>query len=283
MNISISNAVMTAEINPHGAELTSLQKNGREYIWEGNPEFWGKHSPILFPIVGTLKNNSYHYKGNHYSMTRHGFARDTTFSIKAQDKTSVTFSLSANENTLKAYPFNFQLDLKYTLKDKTLCLDYTVINEGGDIMPFSLGAHPAFALPGNFTGYSLTFARDTVLTSARLENDLIADKTAVLPLIAGKLPLSYDLFKNDALIFKSLVSDAIDITDNDNPMLRVEFKNFPHMGIWTKENAPFLCIEPWQGFSDSYNSNGNILEKEGIVALKPKERFNAGLTIEILS
>jgi galactose mutarotase-like enzyme len=281
LNITIKNNLLTAVINQRGAELTSLKKDDHDYIWEGNPEFWAKHSPILFPIVGTLKNNSYTYKGNTYQMTRHGFARDNEFTVKNQTDNSVIFSLASTENTLNMYPFEFELELKYTLVNTILAFDYTVINKGIETMPFSIGAHPAFALPGNFSDYSLIFEKDETLVNTQLEKDLVSDKTISLPTDKGKLALSHSLFDNDALILKSTVSNYIDIAKNNNRLLRVAYNDFPDLGIWTKENAPFLCIEPWQGYSDSLASNGNILEKEGIILLKPGEKFNAGFSIEI--
>lgn len=282
MNITITNQELTAVINPQGAELTSLKDNNNEYIWEGNPEFWGKHSPILFPIVGTLKDNTYIFDAKQYSMTRHGFARDNHFAVKEHDSRSVTFSLLPNGETKKQYPFNFELELKYTLKDKTLHLDYTVRNTGTAEMPFSVGAHPAFALPGNFEDYSLVFEKAEPLVSSQLENDLISDKTVIIPANEGKLPLSYCLFENDALIFKTLQSNHVEIAKKDVPFLKVAFDSFPHLGIWTKQDAPFLCIEPWQGYSDTYNATGHLNDKEGIIILEPGKEFGTGFSIEIL-
>lgn len=282
MNITITNHDLTAVINPRGAELTSLKDSSHEYIWEGNPEFWGKHSPILFPIVGTLKDNTYTYDGNQYSMTRHGFARDNHFAVKEHDSRSVVFSLKSNDETKKQFPFDFELELKYTLKDKSLHLDYTVRNTGTAEMPFSVGAHPAFALPGNFEDYNLEFEKPENLQSSQLENDLISDKTVSIPSNNGELPLAYSLFKNDALIFKALESNEVSISKSGIPFLKVAFQDFPHLGIWTKQDAPFICIEPWQGYSDAFNANGNFLDKEGIILLNAGEEFNAGFTIQIL-
>ncbi|MCO6146470.1 aldose 1-epimerase family protein [Flavobacterium sp. NRK1] len=282
MNITITNHNLTAHINPMGAELTSLKDNENEYIWEGNPDFWGKHSPILFPIVGTLKNNTYEYNDKQYNITRHGFARDNKFVVKDHDSRSVTFGFTSNEETKKQFPFNFELELKYTLKENTLFLDYKVKNTGKETMLFSLGAHPAFALPGNFEDYNLQFQENETLKSSQLENDLISDKEIVIKTNNGKLPLSYKLFENDALIFKGLKSKTIAINKNDKEVIKVSFKDFPHLGIWTKKNAPFICIEPWQGFSDSYNSSGILNEKEGIVNLKPDSEYNAGFSIQIM-
>ncbi|MHA3788875.1 aldose 1-epimerase family protein [Flavobacterium hauense] len=282
MNITITNEHLTAIINPQGAELISLKDSNNEYIWEGSPEFWGKHSPILFPIVGTLKDNTYTHDGKQFSMTRHGFARDNRFVVKEHGSRSVTFSFVSDQDTRKQYPFDFELELKYTIREKTLHLDYTVKNTGKIVMPFSIGAHPAFALPGNFEDYSLEFEKEESLISSQLENDLISDKTIEIPSKSGKLNLSYDTFKNDALIFKSLESGYVSIAKNSSPFLKVVFENFPHLGIWTKQEAPFLCIEPWQGYSDAYNASGNLENKEGIIMLEPNKEYNAGFSIQIL-
>ncbi|TRW23406.1 aldose 1-epimerase family protein [Flavobacterium zepuense] len=283
MDIKITNGQLTATINPKGAELNSLKNDSTEFIWEGDPEFWGKHSPVLFPIVGTLKNNSYLYKGQVHALSRHGFARDNVFNLKEQTESTATFTLSSNNDTKIQYPFDFELELKYTLQNNTLRLDYFVTNKGDEAMPFSIGAHPAFALPGNFRDYSLKFEKNEPLVSTQLENDLISDKTVTLPAQDGILPLSYDLFKNDALIFKQLESDAITIQKNGSDYIKVSFPDFPHMGIWTKQDAPFLCIEPWQGYSDAATSLGNLIEKEGIVLLEPGKQYSAGFTVAVFS
>lgn len=281
-NITLSNGTLTATINPKGAELNSLKDSNTEYIWEGDPKFWGKHSPVLFPIVGALKNNSYLYNSQTYALSRHGFARDTVFSVKQQDNSSVTFSLVSNEETKKVYPFDFELEVVYTLNGKTLEIRYNVINKGSGNLPFSIGAHPAFALPGNFESYSLVFEHNEPLVSTQLENDLISATTVNIPANGGVLPLKHQLFENDALIFKQLQSKAVTITYKEEPLLKVHFTDFPHLGIWTKEGAPFICIEPWQGYSDSVNSNGIFTEKEGIIDLPEGKAFTAAFSIEII-
>ena len=282
MDITITNQQLTATINPKGAELNSLKNStNTEYIWEGDAKYWGKHSPVLFPIVGTLKNNSYLYEGQVHALSRHGFARDNTFTVKQQTEDSVTFSLTSNDDTRRVYPFDFELELVYTLKGNTLQLGYIVTNKGDKPLPFSIGAHPAFALPGNFESYSLQFEKDEPLVSTQLADDLLSDKTDILPTQNGNLPLTYKLFENDALIFKSLQSRAVTIKKSDKNVLKVSYPNFPHLGVWTKENAPFLCIEPWQGYSDSPDTKGNLIEKEGIILLNAGEKYTSGFTVEV--
>lgn len=281
---TISNSTSSATINPKGAELISLQglNTKREYIWEGNPEFWGKHSPVLFPIVGTLKHNSYHYKGKNYTLPRHGFARDFNFEILEKEKNKVIFSLQDNTETLAVYPFPFELQIIYTLMENELKITYKVINKGPETMPFSIGGHPAFALDGNFEEYSLQFEDSGQITYFILENDLLSDNTKNIQLKENQMPLAYPLFENDALVFKTLQSKQIQILENGRPFLNFKFNDFPNFGIWTKTNAPFICLEPWLGYADTVNSNGNIMEKEGIQLLRSNSSIEYNFSMEIV-
>lgn len=284
MIITISNSVLTATIKSLGAELCSLtDQNKKEYIWEGNPNFWGKHSPILFPIVGTLKNNCYQLNGKTYTLLRHGFAREMDFKLLDQVQNSVTFSLRSSEETLKLFPFDFELQLIYTIVDASVIIEYKVINSGDNKMPFAIGAHPAFALPNDFTNYSLAFEKEESLDYHLLENDLISDVTKKIIHHDKQVPLNYTLFENDALIFKKLRSNSVTILENQKPFLKVNFEDFPSLGIWTKVNAPFICIEPWFGYSDTVKSSGNLFDKEGIQILNVAETFKSKFSIEILN
>lgn len=278
----IKQADLSATIDPKGAELISFKKNTTEYIWEGNPDFWGKHSPILFPIVGTLKNNSYVYNDSSYKLNRHGFAREMQFDLIEKTESSATFSLNSSIETLKIYPFEFELQIVYTLEEDSLSIQYKVKNKSQSQIPFSIGAHPAFALPGNFEDYSLQFEKNESLEYHLLENELISIETKKYPLQNKTLALNYHLFKEDALVFKKLESKTVTILKHNSPILRVQFKDFPSLGIWTVENAPFLCLEPWFGYADTTDSSGNLLEKEGIQILEVNEIFNSEFSIEIL-
>jgi galactose mutarotase-like enzyme len=280
----ISNSKITAEIHSNGAELISLKNNqsNREYIWNGNPQFWGKHSPILFPIVGTLKTNSYRYNNKEYQLTRHGFARDYTFDIIHQTENEVMFSLKSSKETLEKYPFEFELQIQYSISENNLNVTYKVLNQNDFIMPFSIGGHPAFALDKNFKDYSLEFADDETLEYNLLENDLLSNQSSKINLENNELPLSYSLFEKDALVFKQLKSKSILLTENNSPILKFGFSNFPNFGIWTKVNAPFICLEPWVGYADTIDANGNILEKEGIQLLEPKKNETFTFIISII-
>ena len=283
MNTTISNSTLKASIKHAGAELFSLKNNqNKEYIWEGNPDFWGKHSPVLFPIVGTLKNNTYTINDKEYQLSRHGFARDMEFELINKTENSATFSLQSNNETLKKYPFEFELQLIYTLKETTLDIEYKVINKGENKMPFSIGAHPAIALPENFENYAFKFEKEEVLKYSLLENDLISNKTETLETTDNLVPLNYKLFENDALVFKTLESNSLTILENSKPYVKVDFADFPSLGIWTKDQAPFVCVEPWFGYSDTAENSGDIFEKEGILILDAKQTFNSKFSIQLL-
>ena len=283
MNTTISNSTISASINHSGAELFSLKhNNNKEYIWEGNPEFWGKHSPILFPIVGTLKNNTYTIDKKEYQLTRHGFARDMEFQLLEKTNNSAVFSLESNTETLKIYPFHFELQLIYAIENTTLHIEYVVINKGETKMPFSIGAHPAIALPQNFENYAFEFEKEETLKFNLLENDLISNKTSILETVKNIVPLNYILFENDALVFKTLESNSLTILENSKPYVKVDFEDFPSLGIWTKNQAPFICIEPWFGYSDTAENSGDLFQKEGILVLDAEETFHSKFSIKIL-
>jgi galactose mutarotase-like enzyme len=280
---TISNSILSASIKHSGAELFSLKDNqDKEYIWEGNPDFWGKHSPVLFPIVGTLKNNTYTINGKEYQLPRHGFARDMDFQLIEKTENSAVFSLKSDAETLKKYPFEFELQLIYTLKNSTLNIGYKVINNSKTKMPFSIGAHPAIALPEEFENYAFEFEKEEVLKYYILENDLISNKTEILKTTENLIPLNYKLFENDALIFKSLESNSLTILENSKPYIKFDFKDFPSLGIWTKDQAPFICIEPWLGYSDTAENSGDLYEKEGILVLDTHQTFNSQFSITVL-
>lgn len=181
----------------------------------------------MFPIVGTLKNNTYTIDKKEYQLSRHGFARDMEFKLVEKTGNSAVFSLESNAETLKKYPFEFELQLIYTLENTSLNIEYIVINKGETKMPFSIGAHPAIALPENFENYSFKFEKQEPLKYNLLENDLISNKTETLKTTENVVPLTYKLFENDALVFKTLESNSLTILENKKPYVQVDFEDFP--------------------------------------------------------
>lgn len=282
MNTTISNKTLSASIKHSGAELFSLTNHqNKEYIWNGNPDFWPKHSPVLFPIVGSLKNDTYTFNEKEYQLSRHGFARDMEFQLIGKTESSATFSLSYNEETLQEYPFKFELQILYQLENNKLNIAYKVINKQQKQLPFSIGAHPAFALPREFSDYSIQFEKEEKLEYSLLENGLISNITETLDTSNNTVSLNYKLFENDALVFKTIQSSSLTILENSKPYIKVDFEDFPNLGIWTKENAPFICIEPWFGYSDTLEKSGDLFKKEGILILEADQTFNSAFSIEV--
>ena len=281
MIVTLSNTNISASINSLGAELISLSKNDFNYIWKVDEQFWNKTSPVLFPIVGSLKNNEYKINNKAYSLTRHGFARDLEFELIEQKEASTLFCLKSNELTLKNYPFNFELFINYELKANELVISYKVINNSETKMPFNIGAHPAFKLLFNTDEYSLEFNALESFKTHELNNGLLSGLTKKLESSQDTLILSESLFEKDALVFKNLKSNTIKLMHLKMDYLKISFYNFPHLGIWKKLNAPFLCIEPWTGYADYINSTGKIFDKESIQALEPDCFFECEIKIEV--
>ncbi len=285
---SIFNDTISIKVSEKGAELQSLyhQQNNAEYLWSGDPAFWAKKSPVLFPIVGGLKNNRYRYKGKDYQLSRHGFARENNFELAEETNNSLTFSLKSNELTKTSYPFDFAFSIKYALHENKLQITFIVENTGSENLLFSVGAHPAFAVPlvkgTQYEDYYLQFSQSEDTARWPLSAEGLIETTAI-PLLKNenRLPLQKELFYKDALVFKHVKSGAISVLSDKTPHgIKVSFSNFPYMGIWAAKDADFVCIEPWCGIADSVNASGNLEEKEGIHILAPEGRFEIGYEIE---
>lgn len=279
--LQISNEQLSITIAEKGAELQSLTRKdpGLEYLWSGDPAFWGKKSPVLFPVVGGLKNNSYTYKGQNYTLGRHGFARDLVFSVAEQTAASIRFLLTDSADTLKVYPFPFNFEVVYELEDSRLNVTYRVRNTGKEDMFFSVGGHPAFRvplLPGTgYEDYYLQFNREETAGKWPLSPEgLIERSTQPLLDHTNRLPLKKSLFHADALVLKHLASDTVTLKSDATPHgLEFHYKGFPYLGIWAAKDADFVCIEPWCGIADHVDASGRLEDKEGINQLQPGGLF----------
>ncbi len=285
--ITLTNEALTAVIAHKGAELQQLKNNhtGINYLWSGDAAYWGKFSPVLFPVVGGLKNDQYFYKGNQYTLPRHGFARDRDFTTQQLNASEVIFTLNDDEKTRAVYPFAFSLKIRYRLNQNWLACTYEVHNSGNDALFFSIGAHPAFTVPLvkdlKYSDYYLEFNKAEKLQRWKLLNGLIATHAEAVPLENNKLPLHASLFYEDAVVLKALQSNCITLASDKNEHgLNFYFNDFPFFGIWAAKDAPFVCLEPWCGIADSVTHNQQLTEKEGINLLAPGGYFERTWSVE---
>src|SRR5882724_3660018 len=287
---TVENEFMKVLIHPRGAELQSIFHKGHqlEYMWNGDPAFWGKHSPILFPIVGTLKQDRYYYQEKAYSLGRHGFARDREFSPAGQELDAISFLLHSDADSWKKYPFDFELQISYRLLPQGLTTTYKVKNpSAGEDLWFSVGGHPAFKAPlvaGTvYEDYYLEFNKMETAPRWPISKEGLIEKSPI-PLLSGTdhLPLSRKLFEKDAVVLRHPASDSVTLkSDKTAHGLRMDFPGFPFLGIWAAPNADFVCIEPWCGIADSTDSDQQWIRKEGIQRLAPGEIFEREWTLSV--
>jgi galactose mutarotase-like enzyme len=281
----IAAAALSAAIDPFGAELVSLKDaHGRELMTDADPAFWAGHAPILFPIVGRLNGDVLRLDGHEYCMKQHGFARRQMFALVARDAASVTFRLAANDATRAQYPFEFTLDVRFAITGTTLGVAATIANRGDAAMPASLGFHPAFAWPLPYgeprEDHRITFAADEPNPVKRLNDGLIAGQRPS-PLDGRTLPLTDDLFAEDALIWDPVRSRSVTYGAGNGPSLRIDFPDTRQLGIWTKPGARFVCIEPWHGHADPTGFTGDFLDKPGVLTIAPGAEWHCSMAITL--
>jgi galactose mutarotase-like enzyme len=283
----LKNELLRLVIADKGAELQQLYNpvTGINYLWNGNPAYWGKFSPVLFPVVGGLKNESYVFGNKSYQLPRHGFARDKYFKVEQISNTEAAFTLTDDAQTKEVYPFAFRLRLIYRLQQNSLSCTYEVYNPGNTGLLFSIGAHPAFAVPLVdklvYGDYYLSFNQPEKLYRHKLINGLIDDRTIPVHLAGNKIQLEESLFYEDAIVLKNLQSNQITLASNKSPHgLHFRFNGFDFFGIWAAKDAPFVCLEPWCGIADGVNHNQQLIDKEGIQSLKPCELFTRSWSVE---
>ncbi|WP_445993802.1 aldose 1-epimerase family protein [Listeria monocytogenes] len=288
--IKLENEVLLVEMKTAGAELTRIfhKDTGLEYLWNADSKFWGRHSPVLFPTVGRLVEDTYLVDGKPYHLGQHGFARDRDFQVIEQTEKSVRFELDADEDSLAVYPYKFKLSIIYTIEKNTVAVSYEVENTDNKRIYFSIGAHPAFNLPltdgTTFEDYYLDFGTEENLETLCLEGPYRSGEIKkVVDKPAQYLPLSYDLFKNDALIFEALKQKEMTIKSDKTPhFVKVSFPEFPFVGVWTaKPGTPFLCIEPWYGIADGAEESVELRDKAGIEHLEPEAVFASEYEITV--
>lgn len=264
--ITISNEFLNVTINSLGAEVESVKKLGKEMLWEGNPDIWAGHSPILFPICGGLKDDKFIFEGKEYNLPKHGFAKRLDWEVESAEKEKAVFLLSWSEETLKVYPFRFELRAIFTIEKTTLKVEYKIKNLSDTDMYYSIGAHEAYACPGGIENYTIEFEKEEDLKSLSLEGPLLEGGKFLVKEKTKELALSKDLFTVDSLIFDDLKSRKVWLKNNESKeKIEIEFKDFGCMLLWTIPGAEYICIEPWCGIPDYVNSEYDITKKAGII------------------
>lgn len=285
--ITLKNEWLTASIAPAGAELQTLQNlsSGIEHMWNGDAAFWPKHSPVLFPIVGLLKEEAYFYQDKNYHLPRHGFAREKVFEVNKLSDSEAVFSLQNDAQSFAVFPFEFVLQIRYRLEGHSISCSYEISNPGKSDLLFSVGAHPAFALPftsnSGYNDYYLEFNQPEKLQRWKLQDGLIGNTTETLPTTGNRLPLNAALFYDDAIVLKNLQSNQITLASNKHSHgIHFHFNDFPFFGIWAAKDAPFICLEPWCGIADSIDHNQQLTQKEGIESLPAGAHFKRTWSVE---
>ena len=271
----IENDFLKVGIKEYGCEITSIisKKSGYEFLWQGNPSIWKGQSPILFPFIGRLYNDTYTLNGKDYSMSKHGFARNLPWNLYSEDEDSISFILTDNEETYVNYPYHFELIVKFTLEKNKLRVTHNVINKNDELMYFSLGAHPAFNCN---IGDTLIFDKEETLECLQvdLDSSLLIPESYTLLNEEKIITVTKDIFNADALILKDFKSEHITLNvNNGERKIKFHLGFAPFLGIWAKPGAPYVCIEPWYGLNDSIEKKADLSEKTGIQKLLPGKDF----------
>jgi galactose mutarotase-like enzyme len=287
--VTLENQYLKVKVKSTGAEMISIKsiKDDLEYLWQGDSITWSDHAILQFPIIGNLKNNNYQYKGVNYEMMSHGFARISQFDIVELAKDKVVFQLRSNEATKVRYPFEFTFLVTYQLVEKSVKVSFKVHNNDNKEMYFSIGYHPGFNCPltadESMNDYYLQFS-DKESSDRLLMKDNIIDSIQKGYLVnADTIPLTKDLFQNDAIILKNISSTKLSLkSKKNNKSVTLAFGKVPYLGIWSpKKLGNFICLEPWFGIPDVQKTSGKLEEKEGVMQLNQQKSFEWDCTINI--
>jgi galactose mutarotase-like enzyme len=282
----LTSDLLAVDVNALGAELTSIRhRDYGELLWQAEP-IWPKHAPNLFPIVGELPDDSLLHDGKRYTLKRHGFAREREFAWQGRSEISCALALESDAETQKLYPFQFRFVIGYALTGAMLTVDFSVTNTGSKVLPASVGAHPAFCWPLKpgiaKEAHTLEFSRPEPNPIRRLQDGLLQLGDYDTPVVGSTLHLRESLFTADAVIFDRLASDSVRYSAPGAPTIEVSWNGFRDLGVWSKEGAAFLCIEPWYGYSTPIGFEGDFEKKPGLLHIAPGQTETLTMRIRIL-
>jgi galactose mutarotase-like enzyme len=278
-------AGLSASVTADGAELCWLRDaTGRDYLWSAEP-VWPRHAPVLFPIVGRLRDDTLIHRGRSYRLTQHGFARDRRFAWVERSATGCVLALTDDAQTRAMYPFGFRFEIRYAVSGTTLDVTYTVANTGDEILPAAMGAHPAFRWPlergVRKDAYTLTFEADEPEPLRGVVNGLLTEADRPSPIVGRTLALNEGLFAADALILPKPASRRVRLASSDWPTLTVSWEGFSQLGLWSRAGGDFLCIEPWCGMASPAGFTGEFTEKPWLMLISPGESRTAVHSISV--
>ncbi|MBQ3079406.1 MAG: aldose 1-epimerase family protein [Clostridia bacterium] len=271
--IQLKNDILTVEISPVGAEIHHvIDKNGVERIWQNESGAWDSHTPLLFPIAGAIKDDTWYYEGKPYKMTKHGFVRRETFEVEEADESRAVLALTGEKMKHDGYPFDVELRVIYTLSGNSVIVDYKVTNVSDKEAYFSVGAHEGYACPGGIEKYELVFPEDDELDQTLLNGSLLRHETAAWKLDNHVLNVKPEDFKNDALSFLSAKSRVVTLRAKDGSRsVTVDFNGFDTLFIWQKVGEDYLCIEPWCNAPDFEDADQQLVNKPGMMKVEKGE------------
>lgn len=287
--VTIGEGKLQAQVKAKGAELCSLKLDGQEYLWQADPTWWGRHAPVLFPIVGSIRNNQANSKQGPVRLGRHGLARNYDHKVVEQTPNSVTFELSSTPETREQFPYDFKLNLSYTVKDQTLTQSFKVTNTGNVTLPYVLGGHPAFNVPtpaeknASFDSYVLKFAEPwTYASPTLLAKEGLWDFGKRMALLdnSDTLHLNHRLFDVDTIVFQNVPQSTVRLEGPEGHGVQLDFPGFEYLGVWSAANdAPFVAVEPWTGPATATEEDDEFESKRGMAFLEPGQSSEHSFTI----
>ncbi|MGC2031075.1 MAG: aldose 1-epimerase family protein [Steroidobacteraceae bacterium] len=286
--VNLSSGGLSAEINPIGAQLSTLRDPaGRDLLWDGDPAIWNGRAPLLFPIVGALAGGTYRLGSKSYPLPRHGFARGKRFDVVESSPAAAMLRLKADQDSFKVYPFHFELEIRFALDGPTLSVTTWICNADDADMPASFGYHPAFRWPLPFgqarESHFVEFAGEEPDPMRRLNADgLLTPVRHPTPIAHRRLALEDALFQDDVMIFDEVRSRLVIYGAETGPRIQVSFTDSPYLGIWTKPRANFICIEPWHGIADPVGFDGDFTQKPGVFTLPARAAVAIRMLITLL-
>lgn len=288
---TVKNKNCTLSVDTFGAELSSFTCNGKEYIWQRDPEVWPGSAPVLFPIVGMLKGDGETtlIDGKPYHMEIHGFAKDTEFKVDTVCEDKITLSFESNADTLKMYPYNFKFSVEYKVEENSFVQTYIIENKNDIDMPYVVGAHPGFSMPifeGEFSDHKLVFEKNETAPAYRIDDNGIIDdyNPDIVFSNNNEIALDHSLFDKGALVFEHLNSKWIKMIDKKGRGIKMDFADFDYFGVWQKpkRKAKYLCLEPWTGMNDCYSGDGIYKNKRGMRFVAPGQKVSLQLKVTVI-